>query len=156
MRLYSEEMIKAYQTRDEDDPYGDLDSIYKEVYENYKKQENGYTDEFYFAKVNDEIVGITSGVYDNEIYGIYGLAVKKDFRFKRANPNKWGICGEKVDLGEIPLDAGIRETLEEIGILLNKEELKFLSMDTNEKSHFTVYYARKNVDVNIALNKFKL
>ena len=33
-------------------------------------------------------------------------------------------------------------------IPLNKEELKFLSMDTNEKSHFTVYYVRKNVDIN--------
>lgn len=76
MKLYSEEMIKAYQTGDADDPYGDLDSIYKEVYENYKKVENDYTDEFYFVKVNDEIVGITSGVYDNEIYGIYGIAVK--------------------------------------------------------------------------------
>lgn len=82
MKLYSEEMIKAYQTGDADDPYGDLDSIYKEVYENYKKVENDYTDEIYFAKVNDEIVGITSGVYDNEIYGIYGIAVKKDFRCK--------------------------------------------------------------------------
>ena len=80
MKLYSEEMIKAYQTGDKDDPYGDLDSIYKEVYESYKKVENEYTDEFFFVKVNDEIVGITSGVYDDEIYGIYGLAVKKDFR----------------------------------------------------------------------------
>ncbi len=76
------------------------------------------------------------------------ILLQKRSRFKRANPNKWGICGGKVDLGEIPLDAGVRETLEEIGILLNKEELKFLSMDTNEKSHFTVYYVRKNVDVN--------
>ena len=82
MKLYSEEMIKAYQTGDEDDPYGDLDSVYKEIYKNYKKQENKYTDEFYFAKVNNEIVGITSCVYDKEIYGIYGLAVKKDFRRK--------------------------------------------------------------------------
>ena len=82
MKLYSEEMIKAYQTGDKDDPYGDLDSIYKEVYENYKKSENKYTNEFYFAKVNNEIVGVTSSVYDNEIYGIYGLAVKKDFRGK--------------------------------------------------------------------------
>lgn len=82
MKLYSEEMIKAYQTGDKDDPYGDSDSVYKEVYENYKNVESEYTDEFYFAKVNDEIVAITSGVYDNEIYGIYGLAVKKDFRCK--------------------------------------------------------------------------
>lgn len=82
MKLYSEEMIKAYQTGDEDDPYGDLDSVYKEVYENYKKLENEYTDEFYLVKVNNEIVGITRGVYDDEIYGIYGLAVKKEFRCK--------------------------------------------------------------------------
>lgn len=36
----------------------------------------------------------------------------------------------------------------EIGILLNKEELRFLSMATNEKLYFTVYYVRKNVDIN--------
>lgn len=75
------------------------------------------------------------------------ILLQKRSRFKRANPSKWGICGGKVDLGETPLEAGIRETLEEIGILLNKEELKFLSMDANEKSHFTVYYVRKNVDL---------
>lgn len=82
MKLYSEEMIKAYQTGDKEDPYGDLDSVYKEVYENYKKEQNEYEDEFYFAKVNDKIVGVTSSVCDNEIYGIYGLAVKKEFRCK--------------------------------------------------------------------------
>ena len=41
-----------------------------------------------------------------------------------------------------------RETLEEIGILLNKDELKFLSKDMNEKAYFTIYYARKNIDIN--------
>ena len=82
MQLYSKEMIKAYQTGDADDPYGDLDSIYKEVYENHKKIKNEYIEEFFFAKVNNEIVGVTSSVYDNEVYGIYGLAVKKDFRCK--------------------------------------------------------------------------
>lgn len=76
------------------------------------------------------------------------ILLQKRSRFKRANPSKWGICGGKVDLGEMPLDAGVRETLEEIGIRLNKEELKFLSMDTNKKLHFTVYYIRKNVDIN--------
>lgn len=82
MQLYSEEMLKAYQTGDTEDPYGDLDSIYKEVYENHKKIKNEYTEEFFFAKVNNKIVGVTSSVYDNEIYGIYGLAVKKNFRCK--------------------------------------------------------------------------
>jgi ribosomal protein S18 acetylase RimI-like enzyme len=82
MKLYSEEMLNAYQTGDENDPYGDLDSAYQEVYENYNKASNEYIDEFYFAKVDDKIVGITSCAYDNEIYGIYGLAIKKEFRCK--------------------------------------------------------------------------
>lgn len=76
------------------------------------------------------------------------ILLQKRSRFKRVNPSKWGICGGKVDLGETPLDAGIRETFEEIGILLNKDELKFLSMNTNEKAHFTVYYVRKDIDID--------
>lgn len=76
------------------------------------------------------------------------MLLQKRSRFKRGNPGKWGICGGKVDVGETPLDAGVRETLEEIGIVVNKEELKFLNMNTNEKAHFTVYYIRKNIDIN--------
>ncbi len=80
MKLYSKELIKAYQTGDSQDPYGDLDTAYQEVYANYTKTQNNFACEFFFAKVNGEIVGITQGVYDHEIYGIYGLAVKKQFR----------------------------------------------------------------------------
>ena len=76
------------------------------------------------------------------------ILLQKRSRFKRVHPSKWGICGGKVDLGETPLDAGVRETLEEIGINLNKNDLKFLSMTTIEKIHFTVYYIIKDIDVN--------
>lgn len=76
------------------------------------------------------------------------ILLQKRSKTKRVNPSKWGICGGKVDLGETTLETGIRETLEEIGILLNKDELEFLSMDATEKLHFTVYCVRKNVDVN--------
>ncbi len=75
------------------------------------------------------------------------ILLQKRSRFKRVNPSKWGICGGKVDLNETTIDAGVRETLEEIGIRLNKEDLRFLSMDTNEKVHFTVYYVRQDVDI---------
>lgn len=88
------------------------------------------------------VVGVVIINNNNEIL------LQKRSRFKRANPSKWGICGGKVDLGETPRDAGIRETLEEIGISLNIEDLRFLSMDTSEKIHFTVYYVRKSVDIN--------
>ena len=79
------------------------------------------------------VVGVVIINDNNEIL------LQKRSRFKRANPSKWGICGGKVDLGETPLDAGVRETLEEIGVFLDKKDLKFLSMDTNE---------RKNVNIN--------
>lgn len=82
------------------------------------------------------------------INGKNEVLLQKRSRLKRVNPSKWGICGGKVDINETPIDAGIRETLEEIGISLNKDNLKLLSMDTNEKSHFTVYYIRQDVDVN--------
>lgn len=88
------------------------------------------------------VVGVVIINNNNEIL------LQKRSRFKRANPSKWGICGGKVNLGETTLDASVRETLEEIGISLNKEDLKLLSMDTTEKTHFTVYYIRKDVDIN--------
>lgn len=87
------------------------------------------------------VVGVVIINSNNEIL------LQKRSRFKRANPSKWGICGGKVDLNETTIDAGVRETLEEIGIRLNKEDLNFLSMDTNEKTHFTVYYVRQDVDI---------
>lgn len=88
------------------------------------------------------VVGVVIINNNNEIL------LQKRSRFKRANPSKWGICGGKVDLNETTIDAGVRETLEEIGIRLNKEDLNFLSMDTNEKTHFTVYYVRQDVDID--------
>ena len=88
------------------------------------------------------VVGIVIINENNEIL------LQKRSKCKKVNPGKWGICGGKVEIGETTLDAGIRETFEEIGIALNKSELKFLSTSKNEKAHFTVYYARKNVDIN--------
>ena len=88
------------------------------------------------------VVGVVIINENNEIL------LQKRSKFKKINPSKWGICGGKVEIGETPLDAGIRETFEEIGINLDKDELKFLSMGKNEKAHFTVYYIRKNIDIN--------
>ena len=88
------------------------------------------------------VVGVVIINENNEIL------LQKRSKCKKVNPGKWGICGGKVEIGETTLDAGIRETFEEIGTALNKSELKFLSTAKNEKAHFTVYYARKNVDIN--------
>lgn len=67
---------------------------------------------------------------------------------KKINPGKWGICGGKINLGENAIEAGIRETMEEISVRLNKEEFKFLNMTTINKGHFTVYYVKKDIDID--------
>lgn len=76
------------------------------------------------------------------------VLLQKRSKFKKFNPNKWGVCGGKVNLGETPIDTGIRETQEEIGVVLNKNEFNFLVMDIDKKFHFIVYYIRKNIDLN--------
>ena len=76
------------------------------------------------------------------------ILLQKRSMSKKIKPGKWGICGGKVDMGETTIEAGIRETFEEIGILLNKEEIKLLSISADETAYFTVYYVRKNIDIN--------
>lgn len=88
------------------------------------------------------VVGVVIMNSNNEIL------LQKRSRFKRSNPSKWGICGGKIDFNETALEAGIWETAEEIGITLNKKDLKLLSIDTNENTHFTVYYVEKDININ--------
>lgn len=88
------------------------------------------------------VVGVIVINNNNEIL------LQKRSKSKKVNPSKWGICGGKVEIGETTLEAGIRETLEEIGILLNKEDLNFLNMNISDNVHFTVYYVRKDIDAN--------
>lgn len=83
MEKFAEITYKAFNTGDSDDPYGDFDKGYIDLYKNYnKEQEQKYKKDFYFIKANDEIVGCTVGVYDKNIYGIYGLAIIKEYRGK--------------------------------------------------------------------------
>lgn len=82
MKDYAECVMSCYKTDDEDDPYGDLDEGYREGYTNYKKIYNDIKSEFYYIKVDNKIVGTTQSVYNNKIYGIYSLAIKKEYRNK--------------------------------------------------------------------------
>lgn len=75
------------------------------------------------------------------------VLLQKRSKRKRVNPSKWGICGGKVDFQENPIDASIRETFEEIGVVVSKEELKLLTTSRDDKAHFTVFYVRKDVNL---------
>ena len=88
------------------------------------------------------VVGIVILNDNNEVM------LQKRSRFKKSNPGKWGICGGKIDLGETALEAGIRETYEEIGIKFNKEDFTEISRATAGKGHYTVYCIRNNVDID--------
>ncbi len=82
MKMLAEINQKSFNTNDIEDPYRSIDSGYNQIYENYKGTTNKYKRDFYFIKVDEKIVGITMGVYDDRIYGIYGLAVLKEYRGK--------------------------------------------------------------------------
>lgn len=82
MEKYASILMQSYQSGDKDDPYGDLDDGYRQSYMNYKKMYNDIKIEFYFIKINEEIIGTTHSVYNNELCGIYSLAIKKDYRSK--------------------------------------------------------------------------
>lgn len=82
MKEYADCVMSCYQTDDEDDPYGELDEGYRQSYMNYKKIYNDIKCEFYYIKVDNKIVGTTQSVYNNKIYGIYSLAIKKEYRGK--------------------------------------------------------------------------
>ena len=87
------------------------------------------------------VVGVVIINENNEVL------LQKRSKYKKINPSKWGICGGKVNLGENLVDACVRETLEEIGIQLRKDELKLLSNSISGKGYFTIYYTRRNVDI---------
>ena len=98
---------------------------------------NNIPDDYYLA-----VVGVVIINDKNEVL------LQKRSKFKKSNPNKWGICGGKVRLGEDEVDAGVRETFEEIGITLDKNKFKAIRKAVNGKCHYTVYFVRENVDIN--------
>jgi len=82
MELFSNEMYDSYVTGDDDDPYGDLDLAYKEAYKNFKKNSDRIEQDFFIIKNGNEIVGVVQDAYDDEIFGIYCLAIKSSYRNK--------------------------------------------------------------------------
>ena len=78
--------------------------------------------------------------------------IQKRSANKRFKPNMWAICAGHVDCGEDNLIAMQRELSEELGILLNLNELiKFnvTILERNENSHIrNEYYAFIDKDIN--------
>ena len=73
---------ECFSTDDIDDPYGSLNSGYINAYKSYLEEENKYKKEFYFIKLDNELIGVTVSVYGKDICGLCGLAIKKEYRRK--------------------------------------------------------------------------
>ena len=80
MELYGEINAKGFSTGDPDDPYGELADCYKEAYKSYNGSNKNFSQEFYFIKLRNEIVGVVAITYNAEIMGIYGLAILQEYR----------------------------------------------------------------------------
>ena len=100
MKMFAAMNTECFHTGDPEDPYGTLSDEYLTVYENYKEEENAnYTRDFFVIKENNHIIGVSVSVYGDGICGIYGLAIKKEYRGKgigkEALKKQLQICKEK-------------------------------------------------------------
>ncbi len=85
---------------------------------------------------------------------IYIENSKDEFLMQQTSLNKGGkysSTGGHVDSGETPLLAIIRETKEEIGVDVTKEELKYLGYIVDGKVLRFIYYIKKDVDINVVI-----
>lgn len=55
-------------------------------------------------------------------------------------PFKLAVPGGKIEYGEVPLNAAIRETFEEINVVFEEDDLKFIKTVDNGDSTKTYYY----------------
>ena len=90
----------SFKSDDKEDPYGSFDEGYLNIYQGYTEKPNSiYKREFYYIKLEEKIVGVTVSVYGDGICGIYGLAIKKEYRKlgigKEALKKQLSICKDK-------------------------------------------------------------
>lgn len=73
---------------------------------------------------------------------------------KRTDPLKWECTGGSVLYNEEPIDAAIREVSEELGLKLNKNEIKLFDNQRRDWYHdfYFAYYVIKDKDI---INKIK-
>jgi len=82
MDEYADALIRAYRTGESDDPYGNLDPVYRDAYAKYVNNKENLNDDFFIVKAEGVPVGITRSSYNDEFYGIYGIAINIKYRGK--------------------------------------------------------------------------
>ena len=80
------------------------------------------------------------------------VLLQKRSENKRFNPNKWGTCAGHVGINETLEDAAVREIEEELGIIVDKKDLKilfekeFLLRNINSSVKY-YYYVKTDKDI---------
>lgn len=74
---------------------------------------------------------------------------------KQTDPLKWECTGGSVLKDEEPIDAALRETEEEIGIKLKKEELKLIKKERRDKNFQDFLFAYYVIKDEGIINKIK-
>lgn len=80
------------------------------------------------------------------------ILLQKRASTKEIEPNKWAWHGGHVIAGETNIEAIMRETKEELGIILSKDQIKLLVELKREKmpnrQFTTVYYSNCNLNID--------
>lgn len=63
-------------------------------------------------------------------------------------PGTWGITGGAVDAGESSLMASVRELREELGLVINQDELIFVASERRKRKFFEYYMLNSNININ--------
>ena len=86
------------------------------------------------------------------------LLIQKRSKTKKDEPNKWDLSSAgHIEFNEIPINAAIRETHEELGIIINENDLVLIDTYLNKVklsndiyiNHFTyLYIVKKDIDIS--------
>lgn len=76
------------------------------------------------------------------------ILIQKRSPKKRQAPNVWAMTGGSVIKGEMSLQTIQRETKEELGIVLNKEEIQFIKRYKTGEVWLDTYMIRQDIDLD--------
>ena len=68
---------------------------------------------------------------------------------KQSHPGEWDVTGGAVLSGETSIEGAIRETKEEVGIVLTKENLTFVGKIKKNRSFVHIYFAKKHRAIHV-------
>lgn len=125
---------------------GKKENVMAEIWDVYDENANrtGRTMERGVPKAGDYMLCVHIYLYTPE----KKFLVQKRAMSKESHPGEWDVTGGAVLSGEESIDGAIRETLEEVGIKLEKSELFLAGRLKRKKNFVDIYFARKNIDLS--------